>query len=301
MKLATYSANGRTRIGVVVDDQIIDLSAAAPQLPVDMVGLLSAGEEALDTVRRIAVTYPTRVPLSDIRLEAPILRPPKFLVIGLNYLDHIDEVRKARPEFPRFVNKQSTCVVGPFDCIQLPNESDEIDYEGELGVVIGRRCRRVSQANAPRVIAGYVVGNDVSARDWQRRSDTITLGKSFDTHGPLGPWIVTPDEVGNPHDLDLKTWVNGELRQDSNTRNQIYDCYAQIEILSTVFTLEPGDVILTGTPSGVGVSSKPPRFLSAGDTVRVEIERIGAIENPVVEEPRPQFDDLEPRDRGDMT
>jgi 2-keto-4-pentenoate hydratase/2-oxohepta-3-ene-1,7-dioic acid hydratase in catechol pathway len=160
-----------------------------------------------------------------------------------------------------------------------------LDYEGELGFVIGRRCRHVPRDRAHEVIAGYLVVDDVTVRDWQLRVPTWTLGKSFDTHGPIGPWIVTPDEIGDPHALDLRTWVNGELRQHSNTKQLIFDCFAQVEHLSTAFTLEPGDIISTGTPSGVGGAMQPPRFLVAGDVVRVEIERIGHIENRVIAEP----------------
>ncbi len=285
LKLATFSSGGDTRIGVVVEDQIVDLSLAAPDLPADMAAFLAAGEAALLDARSAADRGMHSARLSEIRLHAPVTRPPKVLGIGLNYSEHIAEVGTQTPDFPRFFNKQSTCVVGPFDPIHLPRDSDELDYEGELGIVIGRRCRHVPEAEAHRVIAGFVVGNDVSARDWQRKSGTVTLGKSFDTHGPLGPWIVTPDEVMDPHQLDLRTWVNGELRQSSNTRFLIHDCYKQVAILSSVFTLEPGDVIFTGTPAGVGAGFTPPKYLSPGDTVRIEIERIGTIENSVIEEP----------------
>lgn len=189
------------------------------------------------------------------------------------------------PPFPVFFNKQSTCVTGPFDPIHLPRASMLLDYEGELAFVIGRRCRHVPRDRAAEVIAGYLVADDVSVRDWQLRTPTMTIGKSFDTHGPLGPWLVTPDEVGDPHALRLRTWVNGEQRQDSNTRELIYDCFVQVEHLSTAFTLEPGDVITTGTPAGVGGGMRPPRFLIEGDVVKVEIDRLGAIENRVIVEP----------------
>jgi 2-keto-4-pentenoate hydratase/2-oxohepta-3-ene-1,7-dioic acid hydratase in catechol pathway len=167
----------------------------------------------------------------------------------------------------------------------MPRASHVLDYEGELGFVIGRRCRHVPASRAEEVIAGYVVVNDVSVRDWQLRSPTMTMGKSFDTHCPLGPWITTTDEVGNPHELGIRTWVNGELRQDSNTKELIYDCFTLVEHLSTAFTLEPGDVIPTGTPSGVGIAMKPPRLLEAGDVVRIEIDRLGQLESPVIAEP----------------
>ena len=285
MKLATFTHAGATRVGLVDADGIADLSAAAPELPREMTALLAAGASALGRAREAAARAHERFPLADVRLEAPIARPPKFLAIGLNYADHVAESRQERPHLPLFFNKQSTCVAGPFDPIHLPRVSPLLDYEGELAFVIGRRCRHVPRDRAHEVIAGYLVADDVTVRDWQLRVPTWTIGKSFDTHGPLGPWIVTADELGDPHALDIRTLVNGELRQHSNTRQLIFDCFAQVEHLSTAFTLEPGDVVSTGTPSGVGGAMQPPRFLVAGDVVRVEIEGIGHIENRVIAEP----------------
>jgi 2-keto-4-pentenoate hydratase/2-oxohepta-3-ene-1,7-dioic acid hydratase in catechol pathway len=220
-----------------------------------------------------------------VRLEAPIARPPKFLAVGLNYADHVAEAGLETPAHPTIFNKQSTCVTGPGGGVHLPRASHVLDYEGELGFVIGQRCRHVSREDAADVIAGYLIVNDVSVRDWQLRVPTWTMGKSFDTHGPIGPWIVTSDELRDPHQARLRTWVNGELRQDSNTKELIFDCFQLVEHLSTAFTLEPGDVVATGTPSGVGIASKPPRLLEVGDVMRVEIEGIGALENSVVAEP----------------
>lgn len=285
MKLARFSHGGTTRIGVVVGDTIVDLAAAEPELPRDMIAFLSKGPFAIDRAAGAARKSANRLPLKDVKLKAPIAHPPEFLAIGLNYLDHVEETRMKRPEFPMFFNKQSSCVTGPGDPIHLPRASSALDYEGELGFVIGRRCRHVPRARAHEVIAGYVIVNDVSVRDWQRRAPTMTLGKSFDTHGPVGPWIVTPDEIGDPHSLDLKTFVNGEQRQHSNTRNLIFDCFAQVETLSTVFTLLPGTIISTGTPGGVAAAMNPPKWLKAADVVRIEIEKIGALENKVIEEP----------------
>lgn len=286
MKLATFTHDGVTRLGVVEGDGIVDLGDAAPALPHDMVAFLEAGPQALAHARAAAAgPRAPRLPLARVHLEPPIRRPPKFLGVGLNYADHVAEAGLETPELPTLFNKQSTCVVGPGDAIEVPRASHVLDYEGELGFVIGRRCRHVSRGDAASSIAGYLVVNDVSVRDWQLRVPTWTMGKSFDTHGPIGPWIVTPDELSDPHRLRLRTWVNGELRQDSNTRELIFDCFALVEHLSTAFTLEPGDVVATGTPSGVGIAMKPPRLLAAGDVVRIEIEGIGAIENPVVAEP----------------
>jgi 2-keto-4-pentenoate hydratase/2-oxohepta-3-ene-1,7-dioic acid hydratase in catechol pathway len=250
-----------------------------------MTALLAAGAGALQRAEAAAAGARARIALDAVKLEAPILRPPKFLAIGLNYADHVAESGAQVPKFPTVFNKQSTCVTGPHGAVHMPRASSSVDYEGELGFVIGRRCRHVPKARAAEVIAGYLVVNDVSVRDWQLRVPTWTMGKSFDTHGPIGPWLTTADEVGDPHGLRIRTWVNEELRQDSNTKQLIFDCFALVEHLSTGFTLEPGDVVATGTPGGVGIASKPPRLMKAGDRVRVEIERLGVLDNPVVPEP----------------
>ena len=282
MIICRFTHDGRTRLGVVVDaEEIADLGDAGIATDVRLVLEADAGFAALAEATGSA----PRLPLAEVTLEAPIARPPKFLAIGLNYADHIAETNREAPDFPIFFNKQSTCVVGPGAPIHVPRASDMVDYEGELGVVIGRRCRHVTAADARRVVAGYLIVNDVSVRDWQVRTPTMTLGKSFDTHGPIGPWVVTADEIGDPHGLGIRTWVGGELLQDGNTKEMIFDVWHQIETLSTVCTLEPGDVIATGTPAGVGVARTPPRFLRAGDVVRIEIEGIGALENPVLAEP----------------
>lgn len=280
MKLATYTHNGTTQIGRVEDDIIISLADSG--LPGEMTALLGAGEDALASA---ATATGNQVALSEVRLEQPVLRPPKILAIGLNYKDHIEETNLPTPEFPMFFNKQCTAINGPYDPIHLPRVSDKLDYEGELGFVIGRKCRHVPKDRAHEVIAGFVVCNDVSVRDWQMKAQTFTLGKSFDTHSPFGPWITTSDEVGDPHDLSLKTMVNGEVRQDSNTKHLVFDCYDQIETLTKAFTLEVGDLIVTGTPSGVGIGFKPHKYLKAGDVVRIEIAKLGHIENKVVPEP----------------
>ena len=286
MKLVTFTHGGVTRIGVVDNGSIVDLGAAAPELPRDMIAFLSAGAQATERARSAAKSTGNRIALASAKLEAPIQRPPEILAIGLNYGDHIAETGMKKPEFPMFFNKQSSAASGPGDPIHLPRVSKALDYEGELAFVIGRRCRHVPRDRAHEVIAGYTIMNDVSVRDWQRRAQTMTLGKSFDTHAPFGPWIVTPDEVGDPHNLELRTIVNGEERQHSNTKNLIFDCYAQVETLSTVFTMLPGTVISTGTPGGVAAAMNPPRWLVAGDVVRIEIEKIGRLENPVIAEPK---------------
>ncbi len=284
MKLVTFSYQDTMRLGVIDGDEVVDVCANDSNLPKDMLSLLEAGTAALEDVQA-ASRGGARIPLADVRLEAPIARPPKFFGIGLNYADHVAESGMEVPAHPTVFNKQSTCVVGPYDEVQIPRASHVVDYEGELGFVIGRRCRHVSRQDAREVIAGYTVVNDVTVRDWQLRIPTWTIGKSFDTHGPIGPCIVTADDLPDPHQLALRTWVNGELRQESNTKELIFDCFTLVEHLSTAFTLEPGDVIATGTPSGVGIGMKPPKLLKAGDSVRIEIEGIGAIENVFVDEP----------------
>lgn len=285
MKLCSFEHGGATRVGVVVDGGVVDLAAEAPALPREMTALFAAGGEALHAAANAATRARQQLALDAVRLAPPILRPPKFLAIGLNYADHVAEAGLEAPKLPTVFNKQSTCVTGPHDPVHMPRVSSALDYEGELGFVIGRRCRHVPRARAHKVIAGYLVVNDVSVRDWQLRIPTWTMGKSFDTHGPIGPWLTTGDEVGDPHRLRLRTWVNGELRQDSSTKQLIFDCFALVEHLSTAFTLEPGDVIATGTPGGVGIAMKPPRLLAVGDVMRVEIDGLGALENEVVPEP----------------
>ena len=284
MRLARFSHDGRERGGVVVGDEVVDLTVAAPELPDDPVALLAAGPDALATAEA-AVGAGPRLSLEEVELRCPVPRPHNFLAIGLNYADHIAESGMPTPEHPVFFNKEVSCVTGPFDPIHLPRASTMVDYEGELGFIIGRPCRHVPAERAHEVIAGYFVVDDVTARDWQFRTPQWNLGKSFDTHGPIGPWIVTADEIGDPHDLDLKTWVNGELRQSSNTRNLVFDCFEQVATLSTVCTLEPGDLVASGTPDGVGMAMSPPGFLAEGDVVTITIDGVGTIANPVVAEP----------------
>jgi len=282
MKLCRFIVDGTTRIGKVVDDQVIDLSTPLGGNN-SMRALLQAGESTRSALEAAAGP---RHPLSAVRLASPIDDPQKFLAIGMNYKSHAAEAVAAGIPLPTsqlWFNKQVSCITGPYDPIDLPRVSEKLDYEAELGVVIGRRCRHVPAATARSVIAGYCVMNDVTARDWQFRVPTWTLGKSFDTHGPMGPWITTDDEIPDPHALQIFLSVNGEERQRSSTDEMLYDLYEQIAYLSTVMTLEPGDLLATGTPAGVGIVTN--RFLKVGDRVRVEIERLGAIENQVRAEP----------------
>ncbi|MGR8941008.1 MAG: fumarylacetoacetate hydrolase family protein [Gammaproteobacteria bacterium] len=284
MKLVTFSHQQSTRVGAVIDDTVVD-SLGNPDIPARMIEFLEAGARALAAMQAQIDSGRSRIPLHEVTLEAPVPRPGKYLAISLNYADHIAETGKDRPDYPSFFTKQSTCVIGTGAAIHRPRVSDKLDYEGELALVIGRRCRHVPLEHAPEVIAGFTIANDVSVRDWQARSPTMMLGKSFDTAGPLGPWLVTPDEIGDPHNLDLKTWVDDELRQHANTSQMLFNCYEMIAYLSQAMTLEPGDVISTGTPAGVGVKMQPRGYLKPGQTVKIAIEHIGTLTNPVISEP----------------
>ncbi|AMK19583.1 MULTISPECIES: fumarylacetoacetate hydrolase family protein [Sphingobium] len=279
MKLLRFSIDGTApRLGLYEGDAITDLSSRIAGLDDRMEQLIERWDEyrvACDPLRGVADYH-----LSDVRLTAPIARPGKIFGIGLNYADHIAEAGMELPTHQTWFSKASTAVNGPFDDVELPKVSSALDYEAELVFVIGRRCRHVSQEQAATVIFGYAVGNDVSVRDWQLRTSQFILGKSFDTHAPFGPWIVTADEV-DPANLGIRSFVNGELRQNSNTKHLIFDCAAQVAELSQVMTLEPGDIIYTGTPGGVGGAMTPPCFLKAGDRVRVEIDHLGHIENSI--------------------
>lgn len=285
MKLITFTESSRTRIGLLQGEQIVDLSQTAPALPDDMLTLLEAGDTALQEAAKHADAA-THFAAADVVIEAPIRRPPKILAIGLNYQAHAKESNMDIPKYPVVFTKQATSANGPYAPIHSPQETKMLDYEGELGIVIGKRCRRVSKDDASKVIAGFCVLNDVSVREWQflATPPQFTMGKSWDTHNPFGPAIVTADEV-DPHHLMLRTFVNGELRQETNTDDLIFNCYEIIEFLSTAFTLEPGDIIATGTPSGVGAAMQPQATLQIGDTVKVEIEGLGFIENEVIAEP----------------
>jgi 2-keto-4-pentenoate hydratase/2-oxohepta-3-ene-1,7-dioic acid hydratase in catechol pathway len=273
MHLVRYEVGGRVRHGRLSGGLIEELRSGDG--PCGVVAAMDAPE--------MGVSYS----LSDVRLLAPVPVPQKFLGVWLNYRDHAEEliskgIAVAVPESPVVFSKLSSCVIGPGDAIVVPSVSAMVDYEAELAVVIGRRCRNVSVADAMSVVAGFTVCNDVSVRDWQMRSPTMLLGKSFDTHGPLGPSLVTPDEFGDVAGKRVRTWVNDELLQDGSTDDLIFSVGELIALLSTVCTLEPGDVIATGTPCGIGALRKPPRWLVPGDVVAVEVEGIGRLTNAVV-------------------
>lgn len=282
MKLVRFTESGITRIGKITGGKVVDLSTV-PGVGHSMRDLLT---DFADLATDLEAATGPEFALSDVALNAPIDDPQKYLAIGMNYQAHADESAAAGIPIPTnqlWFNKQVSCITGPFDPIDLPKVSDKLDYEAELAVVIGRKCRHVSVGDARAVIAGYMVCNDVTVRDWQQRTPTYTLGKSFDTHGPIGPWLTTDDEIADPLALDMVLTVNGEERQRSSTADMIYNIYDQIAYLSTVMTLEPGDILATGTPAGVGIATG--QFLKAGDVIRVEIEGLGAIENTVINEP----------------
>ncbi len=279
MKLARFhTAGGPVRLGRVDGDRIVEVGAVAGDSLRAILARLTELRPGLE-----AAVGPSHA-LADIVLEAPIDDPQKYLAIGMNYKAHAEEARAAGIPVPvnqLWFNKQVSCITGPYDDIVKPIVSEQLDYEIELGVVIGTRCRNVSAANARSVVAGYLVTNDVSVRDWlMQRSPTFTLGKSFDTHGPMGPWLTTDDEIADPHDLRMRLTVNGEERQNWSTDDMIHNIWAQIAELTTVMTLMPGDIIATGTPAGIGAPAR--RWLHHGDVVRAEIDGLGAIENRVV-------------------
>ncbi len=292
MRLVTYTHDGATRSGALRGDDIVDLNATDGSLPASMLALLEGGDEMMAKAKAAAETGPATVKLADVKLESPIDTPRRILAVGLNYMAHYlelpEEIRMKRfpepPKTPVVFNKQTTTVNGPYDPIFLPPESPELDYEAELGVVIGKTCRRVPVERASEVIAGYTVLNDVTIRDWQRAAPTMTVGKSFDTHCPMGPAIVTPDELSDPANLQVKCWVDGELRQDFNTNDMIINVAKVINYLSTAFTLLPGDVIASGTSSGVALWMPGQPWLKEGQVCKVEIDEIGYIENKVAAE-----------------
>lgn len=285
MKLARYTYDGVTTIGAVDGDRVVALKALDASAPVSIREVLAAGPALLSRLERTLRDVKDGVPLAHVKLEAPIPDAQKYLAIGMNYHDHAEEAARAGiavPPHQLWFNKQVSCITGPFDPIVKPRVSDKMDYEAEMGVVIGKRCRYVSVEEAPSVVGGYFVANDVTARDWQFKSPTFTLGKSFDTHGPIGPWITTADEIADPHALQMKLWVNGELRQNTSTGGMIHSVWEQIHELSQVMTLEPGDLIATGTCANVGIALG--KFLQPADVVKVEIEQLGHIENTVAAE-----------------
>ena len=296
MKLITFSLKDDpniSRIGAVKNDKIIDFYSS--NLPNDMINFINLGDDGLKQASKIIDLSKTIYSYDEINVKAPISVPNKILAVGLNYKKHIDEAKEVtehhsenvelQEQFPNIFNKQNSSVNDPYGDVHRPNASDWLDYEGELGIIIGKECRHVTYENAISCIYGFTIVNDFSVRDWQFRGPphTLTMGKSWDTHCPFGPYIVTSDEIEDPHNLVLKTYVNDEEKQNSNTSLMIYDCFTLIEYLSTAFTLMPGDLIATGTPEGVALTTQD--WLKPGDNVKVEIDKLGFIQNNIIQEP----------------
>lgn len=279
MRIANYSVAGRRAIGLVTDTGLVDLSRRLKLGACDMPTFIENWASHAGAVKALESADADHA-LADVVLHAPVQRPGKIMALGLNYADHLRETGREPPQHQMWFTKAVTSVADPFGPVELPRVSSLLDYEVELVMVIGRRARHVSAGDAASVVFGYAVGNDFSVRDWQLMTSQFTLGKSFDTHAPYGPWIVTADAL-DPHGLDIRCSVNGDLRQSSNTREMIFNCWQQIEMLSAAMTLEPGDVIFTGTPAGIGHVRTPPQYLKPGDVVRSEVSGLGYIENRI--------------------
>ena len=283
MKLVNFLFKGEKNVGALLDDGVCSFKSISDKYSISMLEFIEQIDKLSPEVSKFIDSNPEVIPLSKIEFLPVIERPGKVLAVGLNYKDHAKETGMDLPEVPMIFTKQSTSVLGHQGEIHKPKVSDAVDYEGEMAFVIGKKCRHVSKEDALDVIAGVTICNDVSVRDWQIASPTFTMGKSFDTHCPIGPYIVTMDEISDIHNLKIKTYVNDELRQDSCTDQLIFDCFDLIEHITKAFTLEPGDIIATGTSSGVGVVLG--KYLVPNDVVRIELENVGTLENKVVLEP----------------
>ncbi len=280
MRYITFELNGLRQPGVVVEDSVVALAGAG--FP-DLLSILHGGAEARRRAEAFAFSA-ERIPLSSVKLCAPVPNPPKILCMGLNYRDHAEEAKLEIPKCPVIFAKYSNTIIGPGDNIVLPKNSRKPDYEAEFGFVIGKRARHVKAEDWRDYVFGYMNCNDVSARDFQMAVSQWTMGKNFDTFAPMGPWLVSADEIEDPHNLSISLTLDGETMQNSNTRELIFKIPETVEFLSSVMTLEPGDIILTGTPSGVGFSRKPPRWLTPGAEVVVRIEGLGELRNACVAE-----------------
>jgi 2-keto-4-pentenoate hydratase/2-oxohepta-3-ene-1,7-dioic acid hydratase in catechol pathway len=283
MKLVNFLSKGEKNIGALLDDGVCSFKSISDKYSMSMLEFIEQIDELSPEVSKFINSNPEVIPLSEIEFLPIIERPGKVLAVGLNYKDHAKETGMDLPKVPMIFTKQSTSVLGHQGEIHKPKVSDAVDYEGEMAFVIGKKCRHVSKEEALDVIAGVTICNDVSVRDWQIASPTFTMGKSFDTHCPIGPYIATMDEISDIHNLKIKTYVNDELRQDSCTDQLIFDCFDLIEHITKAFTLEPGDIVATGTSSGVGVVLG--KYLVPNDVVRIELENVGTLENKVVLEP----------------
>lgn len=282
MKLVTFRHDdGVPEPGVVVGDRVVGLSAAGFSTALGVIEHWASARESIQSY--IDGGHATNVyPLSGVDLLAPVPRPPKVICVGLNYRDHAIESNMEIPALPTVFSKFSHTVIGPGDEIVLPKNTEKPDYEAEFAVVIGKTAKRVSAGDWEDYVFGYTCVNDVSARDFQLATTQWLMGKTCDTFCPMGPWIVTTDEIADPHALNISMTINGEILQSSNTRELIFRVPELIEFISARMTLEPGDVISTGTPAGVGFGFKPPRWLKPGDECVIAIQGIGELRNPVV-------------------
>ncbi len=283
MRFVTFEMKGQAVPGVISGDSVFDLNSIGFT---SLLQFIESGSEGRKKAERLASEGPenSKHALHSVKLLAPIPKPRKLICVGLNYRDHAAETGAQIPTVPTIFNKFATAVIGPGADIVLPRVSKSPDYEAEFAFVIGRGGRRIQAENWSDHVFGYTIVNDVSARDYQRATSQWLMGKTFDTFAPMGPWIVTAEQIPDPHDLDIQMEINGEIMQDSNTRELIFKIPDLIAFLSSVFTLEPGDIISTGTPAGVGFARKPPRYLRPGDDVVVKIPAIGELRNPVVAE-----------------
>jgi len=281
MRIVSFTKNGNSSAGILHADGVFPLQNVGFE---DALSFLAAGLKAREEVESLMAKTPARnlLPLDSVRLTAPIPRPPKILCVGLNYRDHAAESKMEVPSVPTIFAKYSNAVIGPGDAIVLSPATEKPDYEAEFALVIGKRAKRIPKSEWKDYVFGYTIVNDVSARDVQLATSQWTLGKSFDTFAPIGPHIVTADEVPDPHALDIRLTIGGEVLQNSNTRELIFRVPELIEYISHILTLEPGDIISTGTPAGVGLGRTPPRWLRPGEEVVIEIEKIGTLRNPVI-------------------
>ena len=286
MKLVTFSMSGQSRLGVLrPDGTIADVSRADSGIPADILEFLAGGEAMRQRAGSVADGISAAYVLDPqiAHIGPPIPHPDKILCIGVNYKDHIEETHSETPEHPVVFSKYSNTIIGPGDAIHLPAISTMVDYEAEFAVVMGRTARNVSKEDALDYVGGYTILNDVSARDFQKRTSQWTIGKSFDTFAPIGPVLVTSDEIPDPHTLDIKLRLNGEEMQSSNTRQLLFNVNDLIADITAAITLQPGDIISTGTPGGVGMARDPQVLLKPGDEIEVEVEGIGILRNPVIQ------------------
>ena len=278
MRLVTYSTGQGPRAGIVLDGKVVDLGPAGYD---DVVSFLADGEKAVAAASSLSASADSPA-LDSVKLHAPVPKPDKFICIGLNYRDHASESGMEIPELPTVFTKYPNAVCGHGDDIVLPKVSNEVDYEAELAFVIGKRCKNVAKEDWQDVVFGYTIVHDVSARDYQLATSQWTIGKTFDTFGPMGPTLVSKDEIADPHNLRISLELNGQTLQDSSTKQFVFDIPYLVNYLSTVMTLEPGDVVSTGTPPGVGFARKPPIFMKPGDEAVVKIEGLGELRNKCV-------------------